>query len=164
MERPRPPKPKPKMSSEAICDKLRGSRQVACTIRDAKRLQRCWAWPLVLDEEGVYEDGSTEEETELAAASYKYSVRQLANAFPKVELDVAALVKGVPCNNDNSEPCECGEGRCGVFPWEVWTRRMKPSYFDSLIVSVSSRWIGTLNWSRPESPGTQMTLHIDWSI
>ena len=78
----------------------------------------------MLDEEGNYENGSTEEETELAAAQYKYSVRQLANAFPKVELDVAALVKGVPCNDDNSEPCECGEGRCGVFPWEVWTEEL----------------------------------------
>ena len=122
--RPRLPKPKPKMTSDAVCDELWGSREVACAIRDAGRLQQCWAWPLVLDEEGNYEFGSTEEETELAAAQYKYSVRQLADAFPKVELDVAALVKGVPCNDDNSEPCECGEGRCGVFPWEVWTEEL----------------------------------------
>ena len=85
---------------------------------------QCLLHKLVLDEEGNYENGNTEEETELAAAQYKYSVRQLANAFPKVELDVAALAKGVPCNDENSEPCECGEGRCGVFPWEVWTEEL----------------------------------------
>ena len=118
------PTPTPKMSGEAVCDEVWGSRQVACAIRDAKRLQRCWCWPLVLDEEGKYLDGTEEEETELAAAQYKYSVRKLATAFPKAELDVAALVKGVPCNNYNSEPCECGVGKCGIFPWEVWTEEL----------------------------------------
>ena len=52
-------------------------------------------------------------------AKYTYSVKQLAAAFPKLELDVDALVKGVPCNNYNSEPCEYGLGRVGLFPWEV---------------------------------------------
>ena len=112
------------MSSEAICDEVWGSGQVACAIRDGKQLQRCLAWPLELDEDGCYVGGSTEEETELAVAQYKYSVTQLAAAFPKVELDVAALIKGVPCNDNNSEPCECGAGRVGVFPWEVWTEEL----------------------------------------
>ena len=120
--RPRPPKPKPEMSSDAVCNKVWGSRQATCAIRDAKQLQRCLAYPLELDDDGNYDCGSTEEETELAVAKYTYSVKQLAAAFPKLELDVDALVKGVPCNNHNSEPCECGLGRVGLFPWEVWTK------------------------------------------
>ena len=39
--RPRLPKPKPKMTSDAVCDELWGSREVACAIRDAGRLQQC---------------------------------------------------------------------------------------------------------------------------
>ena len=120
--RPRPPKPKPEMSSDAVCNEVWGSRQATCAIRDAKQLQRCLAYPLELDDDGNYDCGSTEEETELAVAKYTYSVKQLAAAFPKLELDVDALVKGVPCNNYNSEPCECGLGRVGLFPWEVWTK------------------------------------------
>ena len=48
----------------------------------------------------------------------------LAAAFPKVELEVAALIKGVPPNEYNSQLCECGLGRVGLFPWEVWTKKL----------------------------------------
>ena len=116
---PRLPKPKPKMSTEAMCDEVWGSRQVACAIRDAQWLARMD--PIVLDEDGNHWSGNSEEEIELYAAKYKYSAHMLAENFPQLELDVAALVKGVPAGKHNSQPCECGLGRVGVLPWEVWT-------------------------------------------
>lgn len=119
--RPRPPKPEP---SDPLCNEVWGSRQATCATRDAKELQCCLEWPLELDEEGNYIAGHYEEWEERAVAKYTYSVKQLAAAFPKLELDVDALVKGVPCNNYNSEPCECGLGRVGLFPWEVWTKEL----------------------------------------
>ena len=84
--RPRPPKPEP---SDPLCNEVWGSRQATCATRDAKQLQCCLAWPLELDGEGNYLAGHTEEWEERAVAEYTYSVKQLAAAFPKLELSMS---------------------------------------------------------------------------
>ena len=66
------------------------------------------------------EDEGQEEREEVAKVKYKHALRQLAEAFPELQIP-AGLHAGLDASEQETRPCPCGTGLLSRWPWVLQT-------------------------------------------
>ena len=67
---------------------------------------------------------SEDEAAEHATIAYKYALRRLGKAYPEITFEGVSTDSTAVAGDDNSKLCQCGEGRAGMWPWQLqWHTR-----------------------------------------
>ena len=129
---PSPPAPVERWTSDGLAtdafeDELKSSLDVGRAIVAATHLERHIPWEWSTDDESEEEpptDDSEDEAAEHATIAYKYALRRLGKAYPEITFKGVSTDSTAVARDDNSRLCRCGEGRAGMWPWQLqWHTR-----------------------------------------
>ena len=62
---------------------------------------------------------SEDEEAEQATLNYKYALRRVEREYPGFHFSGVSTDSTAVATGENSQPCECGQGRRGKWPWQL---------------------------------------------
>lgn len=131
LETPKPPSdpaPIDRFTSEGFAtdeflDELKSSVDVGRAIVAAHNLERHipgdWTTDDEMEESEDFSDDSEDEAAEHATTAYKYALRRLGKLYPELTFGGVSNDSTVVAGKENSVPCRCGEGRAGMWLWQL---------------------------------------------